>query len=375
MTQERRFTYAETGVDVGIEAKAARMLYEAAKETWHNRQDTLGEVAVPFDDFSGIRFVRIGGLPSGTVMYGNNDGVATKTEFAERANKYDTLAFDLMAMVCDDAVIRGAEPSLVKTVLTVNTLGSDESRLPYIQQLSKGYVAAANEAGVAVINGEIAQHNDRMGRMDRFSLDWNGDVTWFGHESRLITGKNVTPGDYLIGLEEKGLRSNGISLVRKALTTTYGEDWDAFVIKGQRLIDLALMQSQIYAKTIVDMTGGWSLERKAKASVHAVAHISGGGIPEKLGRALRPSGFGALIDNPFTPSDIMLHCQEIGVSDREAYGTWNMGQGMIIISPTYEDVITIARDHGKNAKVIGRVTEEPGITIHSKGIQQVVLQF
>jgi len=116
--------------------------------------------------------------------------------------------------VCDDAVIKGAEPILVKSVLSVNTLGQDESRLAYIHELANGYVKAAQEAGVAIINGEIAQHNDRMGRLESFSLDWSGDVTWFGHESRLITGHAIVPGDYLIGLREEGLRANGISLVR-----------------------------------------------------------------------------------------------------------------------------------------------------------------
>lgn len=93
---QKNLTYAETGVDVGIEAKAARILYEAAKETWVNRKGTIGEVVVPYDDFSGLRYIRVAMLPPGTVMYGNTDGVATKVEFAERAGKYDTLAFDLI---------------------------------------------------------------------------------------------------------------------------------------------------------------------------------------------------------------------------------------------------------------------------------------
>jgi phosphoribosylformylglycinamidine cyclo-ligase len=361
-------TYAQTGVDIDIEAKAARILYEASKQTWANRKGRLGEVIVPFDDFAGLRFVRVDKLPKGTVMYGGSDGVATKAEFAERANKYDTLAFDLMAMVCDDAVIRGGEPVLLKSVLDVNTLGTDDSRLPYIAQLAKGYVAAAKEAGVVVINGEIAQLNNRMGRMDTFSLEWSADVTWFAHESRLITGYDLRPGDHLVGLREEGLRCNGISLIRKLLQAEYGDSWEEKEFNGKRLIDVALQPSRIYSAAVAEMFGGYDLAQTPKVALHGAAHISGGGIPEKLGRLLRSSGCGALIDDAFTPCDLMLHCQELGnVTDYEAYRTWNMGQGMILITPSPEEAIAVAKAHGIEAKVIGSVTKEPGIKLSSKG--------
>ena len=361
-------TYAAAGVDVDVEAKAARILYEASKKTWANRSGQLGEVVVPFDDFSGLRFVRVDKLPAGTVMYGNSDGVATKAELAERANRYDTLAFDLMAMVCDDAVIRGGEPVLLKSVLDMNTLGQDDSRLPFIEELASGYVAAAKEAGVAVINGELAQLNNRMGRMDRFSLEWSADVTWFAHESRLITGKDVKPGDYLVGLQETGLRCNGISLVRKLLQAEYGEQWQDASFGKKRLIDVALQPSQIYSGAVVDMFGGYDLKRPAKAKLTAAAHISGGGIYEKLRRVLRPSGLGAKLEDLFPPCDLMVHCQELGnVTDLEAYRTWNMGQGMILVTPEPEAVIKVATEHGLNAKTMGQIVTKPGIDLKNKG--------
>lgn len=369
-------TYGQVGVDVDIEAKAARILYEAARQTWQNRVHKLGEIIIPFDDFAGLRFIKIDNLPKGTVMSGGSDGVATKAEFAERAARYDTLAFDLMAMVCDDAVIRGGEPVLVKSVLDVNTLGQDERRLPFIRQLAEGYVVAAKDAGVAVINGELAQLNDRARDMERFSLDWSADVTWFAHESRLITGKTVRPGDTLVGLRETGLRCNGISLVRKLLRAEYGEHWETKHLGGKRLIDLALQPSRIYSSGVVDMFGGYDLSVPPKAILHGAAHITGGGIPEKLGRALKPSGLGALIDEPFEPSPLMLHCQELGgVTEREAYKSWNMGQGMILVSPTPEDVMAVARTHDIEAKVIGKITRTSGIEIHSRGIRPELISF
>lgn len=374
--REHSFTYGETGVDVDIEAMAARILYEASKETWKNRAGKLGEVIVPFDDFSGLRFTRIDNLPTGTISYSNNDGVATKVEFAEQAQRFDTLGFDLVAMLVDDAAIQGVEPAQVKEHLIVNTLGQDESRLGYIRELAAGLVAAANEAGVAVIKGEIAQHNDRMGPLDKFSVEWGGDVTWYGHESRLITGYAVQPGDYLVGLREEGLRCNGISLVRTLLRREYGDKWEGAMFEEERLIDVALRPSRIYAKAIVDMVGGYDLNRKPKAEIHGAAHITGSGIPGKLSRTLKPSGLGAIIDKPFDPNALMLHCQQLGnVTDHEAHKTWHMGQGLILISPEPAPVIEVAGIYGHEAKVIGRVTKKPGIVIYSKGFERALLRY
>lgn len=368
-------TYGQTGVDVGIEALAARILYQAAKKTWANREGKVGAIQVPYDDFAALRYAELNTVPPGTVISEGSDGIATKAEIAEKAGTYNTLAYDLMAMVCDDAVIRGGEPVLVTSVLDVNTLGRDKIRLAYIEQLAEGYIGAAKEAGVAVINGEIAQLNDRMGGLDGFRVNWSANVTWFAHKSRLITGKDVKAGDAIVGLREEGLRCNGISLIRKILAQDNGMHWDR-KLGTASIVDMALYPSRIYAGAVVEMFGGYDLKQKPKASIHGAAHISGGGIPEKLGRALRPSGLGAVINNPFEPSELMLYCQEVGkVTDLEAYGTWNMGQGMAIITPEPEDVIKVAKDHGIQAKVIGEIVKEPGISIASKGFYRTPLKL
>ena len=117
------------------------------------------------------------------------------------------------------------------------------------------------------------------------------------------------------------------------------------------------------------MFGGYG--REPKVELHGVAHITGGGVPGKLGRVLRPSGLGAVIDEPFEPSDIMLYTQGIGnVEDAEAYRTWNMGQGMIVVGPNPEQVIEIAKSHGIEAKQIGYVSKGHSIRIRNKGAMQ-----
>ena len=364
-------TYSDSGVNVDIEEKAAKLLYAAARRTWRNRSGQVGEVLVPFDDFSGLRAVNAGGLPEGTMLNLGFDGVGTKAELAELAGRYDTLAFDLMAMVCDDAVIRGGEPILVGSILDVNTLGTDDTRLDIIRRLARGYEAAAKAAQVAVINGELAQLGTRIGgTLEPFRFSWGASVLWLAHESRLITGHDVLPGHALIGLRETGLRSNGISLVRRILAAKYGSDWaqPEHKLSGTPLIDLALKPSLIYTPALIDLTGGWDLNRPSRARMSVAAHITGSGLPGKLGRALKPSGLGAVIDNPWDPPELMLHCQDLGdVSDAEAYATWHMGQGMVVATPEPHPVLALARAHHLDAQVIGTVTNHPGIRIASRG--------
>lgn len=113
--------------------------------------------------------------------------------------------------------------------------------------------------------------------------------------------------------------------------------------------------------------------------MHGISHITGGGVPGKLGRILKPSGFGAYLDAPFEPCNLMRYCQEKGnVADAEAYKTWNMGQGMIVVTPSPDEVITVANQHGIESRVIGEVIKEQGIKIRNKGInsdKQKELEF
>lgn len=366
----KQTTYAAVGVDVNVEAQAAKILYQAARKTWQNRDKTVGAVIMPHDDFSGLRYVDISGLPSGTVLFGGSDGVATKAIIAEKLQKFDTLGFDLVAMVCDDAVIRGGEPILLKSVLDVNSLGQDATRLGFIRQLAKGYVQAANAAGVAIINGELAQLSDTFGAVKDFRLSWSADVTWLAHRSRLLSGKAVRPNMALVALREPGPRSNGLTLLRKALERRYGQQWYDQPHANTTLGNMALKPSVIYTRLLLELTGGYDLQRKPKAVVCGAAHITGGGLPEKLGRLLRVSGCGAKLTNPYKPGKVLQIAQQAGkISDKEAYRTWNMGQGMIVITPEPEKVIAVARQHAISAQKVGHIVSHKKICIVSQGAE------
>ena len=365
----KKITYKDAGVDIDLGDRCSRIMYEAARKTWDNRKGLLGDVTTRFDDFSGLRYINIGGLRDAGLSL-NLDGVGTKVELAERLSTWtgdyschQGIAFDLLAMVCDDAVLRGAEPVLVGSILDVNRL-----KVELIENLALGMVEAAREARVAVVNGEIAELGDRISGYGEYNYNWGAVVVWMADTGALISGQHVQPGDAIVSFQERGFRSNGLSLFRKIMLASYGDNWHERQFNGQNIASLALTPSHIYSAFIIDLIGGCQREAMVRAWVKAMAHITGGGIPGKLGRALKPSGFGADITDPFEPPALMLHGQEVGhVDDAEAYRTWNMGNGLMIITDDPETIIRRAKDRSIQAAVAGRVSDKPGIRIRSKG--------
>ncbi|MFA6528128.1 MAG: AIR synthase-related protein, partial [Candidatus Gracilibacteria bacterium] len=150
-----------------------------------------------------------------------------------------------------------------------------------------------------------------------------------------------------------------LSLLRKIMKDNYGEKWHDAKLDGKTIGELAIVPSTIYCAAVCDMFGGFV--GKPACEVHGVAHITGGGIPGKLGRVLKRAGLGAKLDNLFEPCDLMKHAIEIGkVARDEAYRTWNMGNGMMVIVKPGEEkkAIEIAGKHGIEAKVCGEITED-----------------
>jgi phosphoribosylformylglycinamidine cyclo-ligase len=366
---------AERIQDVNIELgdDISRVLYEASKQTYNNRPLML----VSYNDsFAGFRAIPANILKDIDNIYMNLafDGVGTKVEVSERLDDHSTVAFDLFAMVCDDAVVRGAEPIAIGSILDVRQLNDTEHTRNAIRQLALGYVAAAKAANVVVVNGEVAELGDRIGGYGEFNYNWGAGVLWVAHKDRALTGFQVQAGDALVGLAEHGFRSNGITDVRKAMLENYGTDWQHTVVNTLGTLSLGrLVQkpSIIYSGFVNELTGGYDIDKEPKAKVTAIAHITGGGQPSKLGRMLEPSGLGVDIDKPIEPPEIMLEVQKMrGFPDRKAYGKWHMGPGMIIATPEPEKVIAGATFHGIHAQKIGTVTDEPGIRIRNMGALQ-----
>ena len=361
--------------DVNIAAgdDVSRILYEASKLTHQNRPGLLVEF---HESFSGVRAIPLSILKDIGNLYINLgfDGVGTKVEVAERMADHSTVAHDLFAMVCDDAVVRGAEPIAVGSILDVRQLGEGEATRDAIQQLAVGYVSAAEAANVVVVNGETAELGTRVGGYGEFNYNWGAAVLWIAHRERLLTGHQIEPGQTIVGFAEHGFRSNGITDVRKAMLEHYGDGWHHQVEKSLDAVSLGkLVQapSTIYTRLINELAGGFDITKEPKAKITGVAHITGGGQPSKLGRMLEPSGLGAVIDNPIAPPVIMTHIQELrGFSDEKAYSKWHMGSGMVVTTPEPNKVIAEARAQGINAQEIGYVTDNPVIRIKNRGAVQ-----
>lgn len=352
-----KLDYKKAGVDIDLGDDASRILYNAAKQTFENRTGNIGEIIVPFDDFAGVRAIDVSRLPEGSLMCLGFDGVGTKVEIAQRMNDHTTIAFDLLAMVCDDAVVRGAEPVLVGSVLDVEKID-----IECIRQLAKGYIAAAKDANVAIINGELAELPGGVGGYGNFKYNWCAGLIWFAKKDKMFTGDEVRAGDSIVIFKEDGFRSNGLTLARKAFEMKYGKEWHVEILDGKKLGEHVLVPSKIYSRAVVSMHGGF--QTTGTCEIHGVAHITGGGLPGKLGRVLKKSGLGAEITDLFEPCFAMKHAIEIAdVDTDEAYRTWNMGQGMAVITPEPEKVIAEAEKFGIVAKVGGKVVSEPGVRL------------
>jgi phosphoribosylformylglycinamidine cyclo-ligase len=360
--------YALTGVDVDVEAEASRIMYEASKRTFENRSGKIGEIVTPFDDFAGLKMVDISKLPDGTFMSLGFDGAGTKVEIAERVQRYDTIAFDLFAMVCDDALIRGGESIVIGSNLDVKSLGMDDRFLPIMRALGEGYVAAAKEANVAVINGEIAQMGSLISGYGDFPFNWGAACIWVARKENILTGNEMQVGDSIVVLREDGFRCNGWSLVRRILRDSHGDDWHTVAHEGSTLGELCLTPSRIYSRFVVGLYGGF--DTKGTTKIHGAAHITGGGLPEKMVRVLRRSKLGARLTNVFEPAEIMRYTQKTGgISDRDAYRAWNMGQGMALVTPEPDKVLAAAKQYGIDAQVAGEITAQPEVVIVSKGVE------
>lgn len=363
----------------------SRMLYEASKLTQQNRPGLVTEHHESFSGFRAIDGAYFGDISNHYLNIGL-DGVGTKVEVYERIEDHSGVAHDLFAMICDDAAVRGAEPLAVGSILDVRHLNDDEHTKTALEQISEGYVGAAEAAGVVVTNGETAELGDRIGGYPTdaefhfrgkpgtpFNYNWGGVVLWLAHKDRVLTGHDIEPGDSLIGLAERGFRSNGYSDLRKIMRQEYGENWHTHVERSLgelTLGELAAIPSTIYSRLINELTGGYDSGNEPKAKISGAGPITGGGQPEKLGRMLEPSGLGAVIDDPIEPPALMKHVQGIGgYSDLQAYDNWHMGPGVVIATPEPSAVLEVASIGGWGAKRIGEVTKKPEILIENRGAQ------
>ncbi|MBN2087116.1 phosphoribosylformylglycinamidine cyclo-ligase [Candidatus Peregrinibacteria bacterium] len=334
--------YKESGVDVELGDRCSKLAYNAAKETFVGRNGMIGQPVVQDGGFTGM-------LDMGDFyMIQNDDGVGTKIEVAEKMKKFDTLGYDLVAMVADDGICVGAE-----VISVTNTLDSPSLDEEMIKGLMFGLKKAALEQKIVVPGGELAE----LGNALNGSV-WNATAVGIVEKDKVITGENITEGDIVIGLKSDGIRSNGLSLARMILKEKFGEDWvSADYGDGRTWGEVILTPCKIYHRAILNLIGGYKQERKV--NIKGIVHNTGGGIPGNLPRLLKSKGLGANLDSLIEPHEFMRKMMEYGNVERsEAYKTWNMSIGMMMVvnSSDVDKVINGLSDQQIQSQVIGKVT-------------------
>jgi phosphoribosylformylglycinamidine cyclo-ligase len=315
-------TYAQAGVDVEAGDRAVALM-RAAVEATHGPR-VLGGIG----GFAGLWRLAgdLGrtdvGAGSDPVLAAASDGVGTKLLVAQAMDRHDTVGIDLVAMVVDDVVVCGAEPLFVLDYLAVGRV--DPAR---VAAIVAGVAEGCRQARCALLGGETAEHPDAMAP-DAYDLA--GFAIGMVERDRLLGPDRVADGDVLLGLAASGLHSNGFSLARQVLTRA-GIGYDQVLPElGGPVGEALLTPTHIYAPALVDLLA-------SGVEVHALCHITGGGLPGNLPRCL-PPGLTARVDRAsWDVPPIFRVLADLGpVEDEELARATNLGVGMVVVLPAAE---------------------------------------
>ncbi len=346
-------TYKESGVDVEAGDEASKSAYRHAASTFASREGMIGTAVMEEGGYAG--FLDMGDH----FLVQSDDSTGSKIDIAFQAKKFDTLGFDLTAMVADDAVCTGAE-----VIGLTNTLDVPAIDPVVIDALMGGLAAACRDQKILIPGGEIAEVPGAVTHGV-----WSATVVGIVEKDKVIRPERIEPDDVILSLREYGARSNGFSLIRTVLSKAFGSAWTGREWRdGVTWGEAVLTPSVIYHDAVLSLLGRYGKERAV--DVKGIAHITGGGIPSKLRRVLRRSGCGALLsDLPPVPA-LLLDVIQLGdVPLPEAYRTWNMGSGMLLIvsKSDAQPAIDLLAKRGIEAVVAGHVTKHPAITVAAAG--------
>ncbi|MBN2183252.1 MAG: phosphoribosylformylglycinamidine cyclo-ligase [Sedimentisphaerales bacterium] len=287
------------------------------------------------------------------VLIACTDGVGSKVQLAAKIKKYDTVGIDLVAMSVNDMLVAGAEPLFFLDYIAVNKLEP-----PVIAELVKGVAAGCRQADCALIGGETAEMPDTYAKDD---FDMAGFAVGVLERDKIINGENVRKGDVILGLASSGIHSNGYSLVRnicfKQLALKMTDTPEQ--LGGAVLGDVLLEPTRIYVRPVIKLLSQY----KVKRIVHAMAHITGGGLVGNIPRVI-PKNCDAVIKKSSWPKPkIFTFLQNAGpVDEEEMYRVFNMGIGFVlVVAEDFADSITgKLKKYGEKVYKIGRITKGAG---------------
>ena len=330
-------SYASAGVDIPAAGRLKKFMARLASTTFGP------QVLAGPGPFAGLFALRGFREP---VLVASCDGVGTKVKVASLLDRYDTLGYDLVHHSVNDILTLGAEPLFLLDYIAMGKL--EPAR---IERLFQGLVAACKGVGVALLGGETAE---MPGVYREGELDLVGFILGVVERDRVISGRNIRAGDWLLGLPASGLHTNGYSLARRVfrLGEEPGVLRKVFPPLGRTLGEALLEPHRCYYDSLKSL-----LPR-----VKALAHITGGGFEGNIPRVL-PQGLGARIIGGSweVPAIFGLIQKEGPVPETEMYQVFNMGVGMVVVASPEEGPSLLQSLPG--ARHIGEVTAGKGVEI------------
>jgi phosphoribosylformylglycinamidine cyclo-ligase len=332
VTEGRGMTYRDAGVDID----AGDELVERIKP--HVARVRRPEVLAGIGGFGALVE-----LPAGyrrPVLVSGTDGVGTKLRLAIDAGRHDTIGIDLVAMCANDIVVQGAEP-----LFFLDYYATGKLRVDVAEAVIRGIVEGCAQAGAALVGGETAE---MPGIYHGEDYDLAGFCVGVVEKDKIIDGTAVRAGDTIIGLDSSGPHSNGYSLIRKLVAVSgAGSETQ---LDGKPLLDRLLAPTRIYVKPLLALA--------KQLEVHALAHITGGGLTDNIPRVL-PDGMEAVLERRRWRHDPVFDwMQQVGkIEPAEMYRTFNCGIGMVVVVPREQasQALTFLHAHGEAAQIIGEI--------------------
>jgi len=339
---ERGLTYGEAGVDIDAGNRMVDLIKPLVRATARAGADA------EIGGFGGLFDLARTGFKD-PVLVAATDGVGTKVKIAIETGRHDTIGIDLVAMSVNDLVVQGAEPLFFLDYFACSKLDPETGA-----KVVAGIAQGCRESGCALIGGETAE---MPGLYQPGDYDLAGFAVGAAERGTILPRADIAAGDVVIGLASSGVHSNGFSLVRKIVERSgLGFDAPAPFAHGMTLGEALLVPTRLYVKSCL------AAIRKTGA-VKALAHITGGGFPDNIPRAL-PKALGADIDLSKVNALPVFRwlAQQGGVAVSEMLRTFNCGIGMVaIVAPDKsEDVLAVFREHGETASAIGVVVPAAG---------------
>ncbi len=304
--------YTEAGVDTAAGDLAVELMKSAVRRT--HGPDVLGGVggfAGLFDATAFKSFTR-------PLLATSTDGVGTKVAIAQAIDKHDTIGLDLVGMVVDDIVVVGAKPLFMTDYIACGKVFPER-----IADIVRGIAVGCAETGTALVGGETAEHPGLLGVDD---YDVAGAATGVVEASRVLGAERVHDGDVILALASSGLHANGYSLVRHIVTSAGIRYQDHAADFGTTWGEVLLEPTRLYASPLLRLIA------QLGDGVHALSHVTGGGIAANLARVL-PQGSWAEVDrSTWSPPPVFRVLADLGGHPLQSTeGTWNLGIGFLAV--------------------------------------------